>query len=107
MCYKDMPVNAKNYKSIYMVILESHCSPRLHVHSQESKPESCMTIFCIISDIRPISDMYQVAVYILYIHTHSYYNIQSTPFNRNPVNRNFRKWVGCEALAPIQDNGSL
>ena len=33
--------------------------------------------------------------------------LQSTPFNRNPVNRNFRKWVGCEALAPIQDNGSL
>ena len=25
--------------------------------------------------------------------------------NRNPVNRNFRKWFGCEALAPIQDNG--
>ena len=23
------------------------------------------------------------------------------------LNRNFRKWVGCEALAPIQDNGSL
>ena len=27
--------------------------------------------------------------------------------NRNPVNWNFRKWVGCEALASIQDNGSL
>ena len=30
--------------------------------------------------------------------------VQSTPFKRNPVNRNFRKWVGCEALAPVQDN---
>ena len=33
-----------------------------------------------------------------------YFIVQSTPFNRNPVNRNFRKWVGCEALASIQDN---
>ena len=30
--------------------------------------------------------------------------LQLISFNRNPVNRNFRKWVGCEALAPIQDN---
>ena len=33
--------------------------------------------------------------------------IQLISLNWNPVNRNFRKWVGCEALAPIQDNGSL
>ena len=33
--------------------------------------------------------------------------IQLISHNRNPVNRNFRKRVGCEALAPIQDNGSL
>ena len=35
------------------------------------------------------------------------HNIQLISLNRNPVNRSFRKWVGCEALAPIQDNGSL
>ena len=33
--------------------------------------------------------------------------IQLISLNWNLVNRNFRKWVGCEALAPIQDNGSL
>ena len=29
--------------------------------------------------------------------------VQLISLNRNPVNWNFRKWVGCEALAPIQD----
>ena len=33
--------------------------------------------------------------------------VQLISLNQNQVNRNFRKWVGCEALAPIQDNGSL
>ena len=32
-------------------------------------------------------------------------HVQLISLNRNPVNRNFRKCVGCEA--PIQDNGSL
>ena len=34
-------------------------------------------------------------------------SIQLISLNWNPVNRDFRKWVGCEALAPIQDNGLL
>ena len=33
--------------------------------------------------------------------------VQLISLNRNLVNRNFRKWAGCEALAPIQDNVSL
>ena len=33
--------------------------------------------------------------------------LQLISLNQNSVNRNFRKWVGCEALALIQDNGSL
>ena len=33
--------------------------------------------------------------------------IQLISLNWNLVNWNFRKWVGCEALAPIEDNGSL
>ena len=77
-----------------MVILESHCCPRLqvYVHSQESKPESCMAVFCIISDIRPVSDMYHrfavaVYMYILYTRTHSYYNIYSVP----AINRDVSK----------------
>ena len=32
------------------------------------------------------------------------WQIQLISLNQNPVNW---KWVGCEALAPIQDNGSL
>ena len=45
----------------------------------------------------------------VYLKADSYcmYTIQLISLNRNPVNRNFRKWVGCEALVPIQDNGSL
>ena len=41
------------------------------------------------------------------VKTGAHNEIQLISLNRNPVNRNFRKWVGCEALAPIQDNGPL
>ena len=33
--------------------------------------------------------------------------VQWISLNWTPVNQTFRKWVGCEALAPIQDSGSL
>ena len=39
--------------------------------------------------------------------TSKYIHVQLISLNWNLVNRNFRKCVGCEALAPIQDNGSL
>ena len=43
-----------------------------------------------------------------YDHYQYIYNIiQLLSLNGNLVNRNFREWVGCEALALIQDNGSL
>ena len=38
------------------------------VHSQESKPESFMTAFCIIPDYRPVTDMYHRFVVVVMIH---------------------------------------
>ena len=38
------------------------------------------------------------------MYMHDSFQLQLISLNRNPVNRNFRKWIGCEALGPIQDN---
>ena len=36
-----------------------------------------------------------------------YLHVQCISLNQTSVNQTFRKWVGCEYLAPIQDNSSL
>ena len=48
-------ITGKRHKTLGGRILIMAVS-RVPVHSQESKPESGMTVFCIISDIWPISD---------------------------------------------------
>ena len=87
--------------------------PTLYFSSSGHGPNFAGTIDCNINvQFRVILMCAQLFIYIPNMAEINLLNleqlhVQLISLNRNPVNRNFRKWVGCEALAPIQDNGSL